>query len=364
MENLEEILKKRILNFGPISISDFILEANLNSKFGYYNNHLPFGKKNDYVTSPEVSQMFGELIALWTIDYWKKIGEPEKFNIIELGPGSGILMTDFLRVIKLYPKFIKKCNQIYLFEISPFLKKIQKKTLLKIENKILQKIKWIKNLNDIPETPFVLIANEFFDALPIKQIQLTKIGWRERMLNYNKKKSFFISYSNNPTILEKFLPKKKKCKKIGSIYEIPFNMLSFLENLFNKIKKTKSTCLIVDYVKNKKFQSSLKSIKNQKIISPLKEIGNSDISTHVDFDLIKEISKKFNLNNYGPITQRKFLINLGILFRAEILIKNANSGQKKKIQNSLDFLINKKKMGEIFNVISISNKKINNLVGF
>ena len=364
MENLEEILKKRILNFGPISISDFILEANLNSKFGYYNNHLPFGKKNDYVTSPEVSQMFGELIALWTIDYWKKIGEPEKFNIIELGPGSGILMTDFLRVIKLYPKFIKKCNQIYLFEISPFLKKIQKKTLLKIENKILQKIKWIKNLNDIPETPFVLIANEFFDALPIKQIQLTKIGWRERMLNYNKKKSFFISYSNNPTILEKFLPKKKKCKKIGSIYEIPFNMLSFLENLFNKIKKTKSTCLIVDYVKNKKFQSSLKSIKNQKIISPLKEIGNSDISTHVDFDLIKEISKKFNLNNYGPITQRKFLINLGILFRAKILIKNANSGQKKKIQNSLDFLINKKKMGEIFNVISISNKKINNLVGF
>ena len=331
MENLEEILKKRILNFGPISISDFILEANLNSKFGYYNNHLPFGKKNDYVTSPEVSQMFGELIALWTIDYWKKIGEPEKFNIIELGPGSGILMTDFLRVIKLYPKFIKKCNQIYLFEISPFLKKIQKKTLLKIENKILKKIKWIKNLNDIPETPFVLIANEFFDALPIKQIQLTKIGWRERMLNYNKKKkSFFISYSINPTILEKFLPKKKKCKKIGSIYEIPFNMLSFLENLFNKIKKTKSTCLIVDYVKNKKFQSSLKSIKNQKIISPLKEIGNSDISTHVDFDLIKEISKKFNLNNYGPITQRKFLINLGILFRAEILIKNANSGQKKK----------------------------------
>ena len=365
MENLEEILKKRILNFGPISISDFILEANLNSKFGYYNNHLPFGEKKDYVTSPEISQMFGELIALWTIECWKKIGEPKKFNIIELGPGSGILMTDFLRVIKLYPKFIKKCNQIYLFEISPFLKKIQKKTLLKIENKILQKIKWIKNLNDIPETPFVLIANEFFDALPIKQIQLTKIGWRERMLNYNKKKkSFFISYSINPTILEKFLPKKKKCKKIGSIYEIPFNMLSFLENLFNKIKKTKSTCLIVDYVKNKKFQSSLKSIKNQKIISPLKEIGNSDISTHVDFDLIKEISKKFNLNNYGPITQRKFLINLGILFRAKILIKNANSGQKKKIQNSLDFLINKKKMGEIFNVISISNKKIDNLVGF
>ena len=365
MENLKQILKKRILNFGPLSISDFILEANLNSRFGYYNNNLPFGKKGDYITSPEISQMFGELLALWAIDYWKKIGEPKKFNIIELGPGSCILMLDFLRVLKLYPKFIEKCNQIFLFEISPFLKKIQKKNLSKIENKILKKIKWIKNLNDIPEIPFVLIANEFFDALPIKQIQLTEIGWRERMLNYNEdKKSFFISYSKNPTILENFLPKNKKYRKIGSIYEIPFNMISFLENLFNKIKKTKSTCLIIDYAKNKKFENSLKSIKNQKIINPLKKIGNSDISTHVNFDLIKKTSTKFNLNSHGPVSQRQFLIELGILYRTKTLIKNANSRQRKKIKKGLDFLINKEKMGKIFNVISISNKKVNNLIGF
>ena len=106
-------------------------------------------------------------------------------------------------------------------------------------------------------------------------------------------------------------------------------MLSFLENLFNKIKKTKSTCLIVDYVKNKKFQSSLKSIKNQKIINPLKEIGSSDISTHVNFNLIKKTSTKFNLNIHGPVSQKKFLIKLGILYRTEILIRNANDRQKK-----------------------------------
>ena len=240
-----------------------------------------------------------------------------------------------------------------------------KKNLSKVENKILKKIKWIKNLNDIPEIPFVLIANEFFDALPIKQIQLTEIGWRERMLNYNEdKKIFFISYSKNPTILENFLPKNKKYRKIGSIYEIPFNMISFLENLFNKIKKTKSTCLIIDYAKNKKFENSLKSIKNQKIINPLKEIGNSDISTHVNFDLIKKTSIKFNLNSHGPVSQRQFLIELGILYRTKALIKNANSKQRKKIKKGLDFLINKEKMGKIFNVISISNKKVNNLIGF
>ena len=365
MDNLEQILKKRILNFGPISISDLILEANLNSRFGYYNNNLPFGEKNDYITSPEISQMFGELLALWAIDYWKKVGKPKKFNIVELGPGSGILMKDFLRVIKLNHEFVGKCKQIYLFEISPFLKKIQRNNLSKIDSKISKKIKWVKSLDDISKIPFILIANEFFDALPIKQIQLTKIGWRERMVNYDKKKrNFFISYSNNPTVLENFLPKNKECSKIGSIYEIPFNMISFLENLFKKIKKTKSTCLIIDYAKNENFGNSLKSIKKQKIINPLKEIGNSDMSAHVNFNLIKKTSTKFNLNSHGPVSQRKFLIELGILYRAEILIKNANNKQKKKLKKGLDFLINKKKMGEIFNVISISNKKINNLIGF
>ena len=365
MENLEQILKKRISNFGPISISDFILEANLNSKFGYYNNNLPFGERKDYVTSPEISQMFGELLALWSIDCWEKMGHPKKFSLVELGPGSGILMKDFLRVIKLNSKFVEKCNQIFLFEVSPFLKKIQKNNLKKIDNKLLKKIKWIKSLDEIPELPFILIANEFFDALPIKQIQLTKTGWRERMVNYNKKKEFFFfSYSNNPTFLENFLPRTNKRKKIGSIYEIPFNMIIFLESLFNKLKKKGGACLIIDYAKNKHFGNSLKSIKKQKIINPLNMIGKSDISTHVNFDLVKKISKKFNLISSGPTNQRNFLIKLGILLRVEILMRNANSKQKKMLKNGLNFLINKNKMGKIFNVISISNKKINDLIGF
>ena len=185
------------------------------------------------------------------------------------------------------------------------------------------------------------------------------------MVNYNKKKEFFFfSYSNNPTILENFLPRTSKREKIGSIYEIPFNMIIFLENLFNKLKKKGGTCLIIDYAKNKHFGNSLKSIKKQEIINPLNMIGKSDISTHVNFDLVKKISKKFNLISSGPTTQRNFLIKLGILLRVEILMRNANSKQKKMLKNGLNFLINKNKMGKIFNVISISNKKINDLIGF
>ena len=185
------------------------------------------------------------------------------------------------------------------------------------------------------------------------------------MINYNKKrKKFFISCSYTKTVLENFLPKNKKYNKIGSIYEIPFNMISFLENLFCKVQKVKSACLIIDYAKKNNFGNSLKSIKNHKIINPLKSIGNSDLSSHVNFNLIKKISQKFNIIIHGPVSQRKFLVKLGILYRAEMLIRNANNKQKKTLIKSLEFLINENKMGKIFNVISISNKKINNLIGF
>ena len=364
MKNLEQILKKRIINFGPISISDFILEANLNSNFGYYTNNLPFGEKKDYITSPEISQMFGELIAVWSMDCWIKMGSP-RFDIIELGPGSGVLMKDFIRTMNLNSSFTKKCKNIYLFEISPHLKRIQERNIAKSDYSILKKVKWIKNLENILNKPFILIANEFFDSLPIKQMELTRLGWRERMINYDKeKKNFFYSYSNKNSLLERFLPKEKKNKKIGSIYEIPINMIIFLEELFKKIKLSKSVSLIIDYSKKESFGNSLKSIKKQKIHHLFDEIGKSDISSHVDFNLIKEISKKFNLKINGPENQKNFLLKLGILLRAKKLMQNASNKQKKMIKNSLDFLTHEKKMGKIFNVISISNKKINNLVGF
>ncbi len=364
MKNLEEILKKRIIVSGPLSISDFISETNLNKNFGYYNKNLPYGKDKDFITAPEISQMFGEIIALWAIDCWNKMGKPKNFNIIELGPGSGTLMNDFLRTINSNKEFVKNCNNIFFFEASIFLKKIQKKNINKFNIKIKKKIKWINNLNKINKLPFILIANEFFDALPIKQIEFTKTGWRERMINYDKKKkSFHFSFSNNETLLEKFLPKKSKYK-IGSIYEIPIKMMIFIDELFKKMKKEKSTCLIIDYVKNKTFGNSLKSIKKQKITKIFDAIGNSDISSHVNFNLFEKIAKKNKLNIFGPINQRNFLINIGILYRAKMLMNKANNKQKKMILNNLDFLINNNKMGEIFHVISISNKNLNTIEGF
>ena len=160
------------------------------------------------------------------------MGSPKSFDIIELGPGSGILMKDFIRTMNLNSNFAKNCKNIYLFEISPHLKEIQKKNIANSNYTIFKKIKWIKTLENFSNKPFILIANEFFDSLPIKQMVLTKEGWRERMIGYDKKKKiFFYSYSNKNFLLERFLPKNKKNKKIGSIYEIPINMIVFFRRI-------------------------------------------------------------------------------------------------------------------------------------
>ncbi len=353
MKSFERVLKKRILNFGPISISDFMAEANQNPKFGYYKKIFPFGKKGDFITAPEISQMFGELIGIWIIDSWKKLGQPNKFNIIELGPGTGNLMIDITRTLNLNKNCANACKKIYLLETSKKLRMHQKKNFLQVNYKLLKKISWIENTQKIKKEPFIIVANEFFDALPIKQLQYTKNGWREILVNFNNKENFYYTLSNNPTLLEKFIPNIKK--KIGEIYEIPIQSLSLINELFKKFNQTKGNFLIIDYEKKNTYGNTLKSIKNHKKNNPLTNIGISDLSVHVDFELIKKISKNFKLNFYGPISQRNFLIKLGILLRAKMLKKNASQKQKQKINNSLKFLINKNKMGECFQVVSISN---------
>ena len=151
----------------------------------------------------------------------------------------------------------------------------------------------------------------------------------------------------------------------SKIIEIPKNNKhNELIQIFKKIKLNKSVSLIIDYSKKEIFGSSLKSIKKQKIHHLFDDIGKSDISSHIDFNLIKEISKKFNLKINGPENQKNFLLKLGILLRAKNLMLNADDKQKKIIKNSLDFLINEKKMGKIFNVISISNKNVEEIAGF
>ena len=166
MKSFERVLKKRILNFGPISISDFMAEANQNPKFGYYKKIFPFGKKGDFITAPEISQMFGELIGIWIIDSWKKLGQPNKFNIIELGPGTGNLMIDITRTLNLNKNCANACKKIYLLETSKKLRMHQKKNFLQVNYKLLKKISLEIELSKVNIKRIGLIYNHLLKRIP------------------------------------------------------------------------------------------------------------------------------------------------------------------------------------------------------
>ncbi|SVD54165.1 uncharacterized protein METZ01_LOCUS407019, partial [marine metagenome] len=171
----------RIESEGSITLADYMAESLGHSEFGYYNNTVPLGKSGDFITSPEVSQMFGELIGLWSAVCWQQLGAPNKFNFIELGPGRGTLLMDAIRAAKVVPGYLDSI-ELHLVETSPILAKLQKQSLSTLKNSCL----WYKKFEQVPDGPFFLIGNEFIDALPIRQYIGADGEWYERLVGLNK----------------------------------------------------------------------------------------------------------------------------------------------------------------------------------
>ena len=340
-----------------LPLDKFINLSLYNKKFGYYMKKNPFGKKGDFITAPKISRLFSEMIAIWIISFWQSLGSPKKFNLVELGAGDGEMMKIIIESFKNFPDFFNACN-IFIHEKSPKLIKIQKKKLLK--NKII----WITKINKINEKPTIFIANEFFDAIAIKQLIKKKGLWVENFVNFNERKK--------PFLLQKKINIKKIEKKIGiniskdqKFIEFSPLMFQLIKEISNIINKRNGGLLIIDYgYFNKKMFDTLQSVKKHKKTHILNNVGNSDITHLLNYKLIKEIVKKFKLKTNGLTTQRKFLIKLGIIQRAEIISKNVPFSLKVDIYYRLRRLIDSKQMGDVFKVMFISNKKINFKLGF
>mgnify|MGYP001235429156 CR=1 FL=1 len=334
-----------------IPLDKFIDASMYNSKNGYYMNSNPFGNKGDFITSPNISILFSEMIFVWIYSFWEYFGKPKKLNIVDLGGGNGEMIYRILVTASKFKIFLESCN-FYIFEKSPYLKKIQQK---KISNK---NVVWLDNFNRIPKVPTLFIGNEFFDALPIKQFEKKNAKWYEK---YVKKNTKNINFDYKKIDIKKI--EKKIGFKISKGQKfIEFSPLGFelLKSMCGMINKYNGGLLIIDYGFMKhKMKDTIQAVKKHKKVDFLKEHINVDISYLVNFNLIKSIIEKFNLNMIGFSSQRKFLINLGILHRAEILSKNLLFSEKANIYSRLTRLIDKKQMGELFKVAFIS-KKINN----
>ncbi len=334
-----------------IPLDKFVENALYNENYGYYSKKNPFGKSGDYVTAPNISFLFSEMIAIWIISYWENLQKPKKFNIVELGPGNGDLCKVLIKTFKNFPDFYKNVK-IFLYERSKYLQKIQK-------NKIKEKkVSWLKNINDIKSGPVLFFGNEFFDAIPIKQFKIDKNKIYEKYLSVNKKDKIKI-------ILKKAEKKTIfKLKKFGlfnnkGVIEYPDLGIKELDKMIQVIRKFNGGILLIDYgFLDKKNVSTLQSVKSHKKNEVFENLSDADITSLVNFTLLKDYFLKQNFNLNQVVSQSFFLKRIGILHRAEMLSKKMSFSAKANLYSRLRRLLDSRYMGNLFKVIfAYKNKK-------
>tara|TARA_B100000029_G_scaffold152506_1_gene147508 strand:+ start:2180 stop:3244 length:1065 start_codon:yes stop_codon:yes gene_type:complete len=354
MNKIINILKEK----KSIPLDQFIDISLYDKKFGFYMKKNPFGKKGDFITAPLISNLFSEMIAIWCVAFWEFIGKPKKFLLVELGPGDGSLCRDLLNTSKQFDNFYNSL-EINLLEISDKLKKIQK---ININNK---KAKWINKIEEINCGPVIFIGNEFFDALPIKQILKKKKLFFEKYValsRKNEKVKFLYKKANNSLI--------KRIQNLnlvssGNVIEYPLIALKMLKVIAKKINKFGGGLLIIDYgYSSKKNKNTLQSVKKHKYTNLLSSPHHSDITSHLNLKLFHEILIKNNLNVRKITTQNEFLKKIGILERANILSKKMTFKEKTNMFFRLKRLLDYKEMGSIFKVLFAQKKGKKFSLGF
>ena len=339
-----------------LPVDSFFKNVLYDKKNGYYSSQIPFGAKGDFITSPKVSNLFSEIIAIWIISCWESFGKPKNFNIVELGPGDGSLTNILLKSFKKFPEF-NSIKKLFLYEESNFLKKIQRK-------KINGDVKWITNFDKIKKGPIVFFGNEFFDAIPIKQFKMIKDSLFEKNYildkNYKIKQVFVKASVSNSKLIKSY----KTLKKLKFI-EFPKLGFKELKKIVNKISKLKGCILLIDYGYLKpNNQNTLQSVMKHKKNNILNNLGKADITAHVNFSLLSEFFLKNNLKIKNLISQKDFLETMGIFDRAKIVAKKMKFSEQSDLYLRMQRLLNPKYMGELFKVILAYKFNKNNFLGF
>lgn len=308
----------------------------------YYGTRDPFGAQGDFYTSPELCQVFGEILGLWAYDCWIKIGSPPSFHFIELGPGRGTFLQDVWRATQ---KFWQNIDiEFHLLESSPVLQQIQQEKL----SKFSKPIHWHKSIENIPfNRPFILIANEFLDALPVQHFK-SENGLQEA----------WVTYENNQWIYY-FKPSDQDIKlpDVTKIYETSPSILNFINLIYEKLKQQPSVTLFIDYGYAENLGgSSLQAIQKHQFVDPFAHPGEADMTAHVDFDALKKLAHDHKLNILGPIPQINFLTSLGFQERVHFLASKLNNPHS--FLRSARSLIDPLAMGQLFKAFTITNTDI------
>lgn len=331
---LDEVFKRLIKATGPISVNQYMAECNQH----YYQSH-PIGKQGDFITAPEISQIFGEMIGLWLVNIWMQMNSPHHIAYVELGPGRGSLAKDCARVFDQFGF----CPEMHFVEGSQGLRTEQ----ADMHSRAI----WHDNLDSLPQNmPLLFVANEFFDALPIRQLIATENGWREVMVNWTAS-GFENIIGSKP--MDAAVPENLRGAPRGSILETSPASSAWCSDIVYRLKKQGGVALIIDYGYDKnRIGSSLQAIKAHEKIDPLEHPGTADLSAHVNFEALANIAYSHNLLADGPKGQGEFLLNLGIAHRAQDLARK-NPDEKENLRVALDRLVSPEQMGTLFRVMAI-----------
>ena len=342
--NLENILIQHVDQNGFIGLGEYISLALGHPKYGYYVTRDPLGEQGDFTTAPEISQMFGEVIGAWVIDVWAQMGAPSRFNLIELGPGRGTLMSDILRVGKNIPEFLDAV-QPHLVEVSPILRDKQAKALS------AHSPTWHDSISEIStDAPTLILGNEFLDALPVEHLKRTERGWQKKVVKWSAEDSAFtFDWTVAEKTLRDFLPSKTVSNEI---YEVAPVRLEFMDLCAAYLNKTSGVALFIDYgYLERHFGDTLQAIKSHDFIDVLQTPGQCDLTTHIDFESLSDRLSAQDVSVTSCVNQGAFLRSLGIDIRALALKKKASGEQAKAIDGALSRLVSVDQMGGLFKVL-------------
>ena len=359
MTPLGRRLVHRIARHGPITLADYMAEALTHPELGYYTAGDPFGAAGDFTTAPEISQMFGELLGLWCVDCWQRLGAPDPVLLVELGPGRGTLMADALRAAKLATGFLEAV-EIHLVEASPLLRKQQRQVLAG------HRPDWHDNLGEVPEGPLLVLANEFFDALPVHQYERGTRGWCERLVVLGPDgESLAFGLAPPSPLAARLVPAALAEAPVGSLVEVSPACLSLAAELGRRVARHGGAALVVDYGRaSPETGATLQAVRKHQPHGVLDSPGAADLTAHVDFAALAEAAREAGATVHGPLAQGRFLEALGIDARAQALIAGASQEQVLDIRAARNRLTDGQAMGELFKAMAIAAPVLGTPAGF
>lgn len=345
MTPLGDKLARLIGASGPMTIQSFMSHCLFDPEHGYYTTSEPFGRQGDFTTAPEISQMFGELIGIWLGAAWQAAGSPKEVVIAEIGPGRGTMMKDMLRTLAKTLPALAAHARFVLIEVSPRLREVQAATLADAP----LRPEWIDDIGDLPDLPLLIVGNELFDAVPLRQFVKTAEGWRERMVTVAEDGLAFRAGQSG--LDPAFAPPKAE---LGAILEIAPARSALMQRIAEHIARNGGAGLFIDYGYAKPaVGDTLQALRHHEYADPLAEPGLADVTAHVDFHALAQTARQCGLGS-GLREQGDFLIEMGLLERAGRLGAGRGPELQERLAGEAERLAGAEQMGILFKCLGVT----------